>query len=83
MSQLKEGDWTARMIFLHYGVGMHLLSNKWYVGIWGRRLVATVLQPQEEIPPVWKDTVAWARQAVECTPHEENKQKGASEMALG
>ncbi|KAL4869226.1 hypothetical protein BDV12DRAFT_168127 [Aspergillus spectabilis] len=73
MSQLKGGDWTARMIFLHYGVGMHLLSNKWYVGLWGRRLVATVLQPQEEIPPDWKDTVAWARQAVGCTPHEEEK----------
>ncbi len=45
MARLKDGDWTARIIFLHYGVGMHLLSNKWYVGIWGRRLVATVLPP--------------------------------------
>jgi gamma-glutamyltranspeptidase/glutathione hydrolase len=66
MARLKEGDWTARMLFLHYGVGMHLLSNKWYVGIWGRRLVATVLQPGEEIPPSWEETVRWARRAVGC-----------------
>ncbi|KAI9374326.1 hypothetical protein BJX61DRAFT_498713 [Aspergillus egyptiacus] len=66
MSRLKDGDWMARMIFLHYGVGMHLLSNKWYVGIWGRRLVATVVQPHEEIPPIWEETVAWARRAVGC-----------------
>ncbi|KAL3468893.1 hypothetical protein BJX99DRAFT_242537 [Aspergillus californicus] len=65
MAQLQDGDWTARMIFLHYGVGMHLLSNKWYVGVWGRRLVATVLQPQEGIPAVWEETVQWARRAVE------------------
>jgi gamma-glutamyltranspeptidase/glutathione hydrolase len=66
MARLKEGDWTARMLFLHYGVGMHLLSNKWYVGIWGRRLVATVLQPGEKIPPSWEETVRWARRAVGC-----------------
>ncbi|KAL5336041.1 gamma-glutamyltranspeptidase-domain-containing protein [Aspergillus crustosus] len=77
MSQLKDGDWTARIIFLHYGVGMHLLSDKWYVGTWGRRLVATVFQPQEEIPLVWKDTVTWARQAVECSaPHEGDQKPG-------
>ncbi|KAJ0418095.1 gamma-glutamyltranspeptidase-domain-containing protein [Aspergillus carlsbadensis] len=66
MERLKEGDWTARMLFLHYGVGMHLLSNKWYVGTWGRRLVATVLQPGEEIPAPWEETVRWARRAVGC-----------------
>ncbi|KAH1466015.1 hypothetical protein KXX58_005561 [Aspergillus fumigatus] len=26
---LKQGDWIARILFLHYGVGMHLLSDKW------------------------------------------------------
>ncbi|KAL4779043.1 nucleophile aminohydrolase [Aspergillus varians] len=83
MARLKDGDWTARIVFLHYGVGMHLLSDKWYVGIWGRRLVATVLQPQEEIPPVWKETVVWARQAVECTvPYDGEKRREKSEMGI-
>ncbi|GMF90134.1 unnamed protein product [Aspergillus oryzae] len=62
---LKEGDWMARILFLHYGVGMHLLSDRWFVRDWGRRLVSTVLQPLKEIPPEWKETVAWTRQAVD------------------
>ncbi|KAL6230095.1 hypothetical protein BDW75DRAFT_234669 [Aspergillus navahoensis] len=83
MARLQEGDWIARIIFLHYGVGMHLLSNKWYVGTWGRRLVATVLGPEEEIPAVWRDTVLWARRAVAYTvPYDEERQKEKSEMGL-
>ncbi|KAF7170761.1 hypothetical protein CNMCM5623_003301 [Aspergillus felis] len=30
---LKQGDWIARILFLHYGVGMHLLSDKCRHGI--------------------------------------------------
>ncbi|KAF7591308.1 hypothetical protein BBP40_001684 [Aspergillus hancockii] len=62
---LEEGDWMARILFLHYGVGMHLLSDRWFVKDWGRRLVSTVLQPVEEIPAEWEETVAWTRQAVD------------------
>ncbi|KAL2809642.1 nucleophile aminohydrolase [Aspergillus granulosus] len=82
MARLKDGDWTARILFLHYGVGMHLLSNKWYVGIWGRRLVATVFQPGEEIPAPWEETVRWARRAVGCDPVELEIGKEAPKMAL-
>ncbi|KKK14578.1 hypothetical protein ARAM_006311 [Aspergillus rambellii] len=67
MSLLKKGEWVARILFLYYGVGMHLLSEKWYVGVWGRRLVTAVLENLEEIPPAWKETVTWARQAVDST----------------
>ncbi|KAE8389767.1 hypothetical protein BDV23DRAFT_184203 [Aspergillus alliaceus] len=62
---LKSGDWMARILFLHYGVGMHLLSDRWFVKDWGRRLVSTVLQPLKEIPAEWIETVAWTRQAVD------------------
>ncbi|KAL4910820.1 hypothetical protein BDW74DRAFT_141953 [Aspergillus multicolor] len=83
MTRLQEGDWTARITFLHYGVGMHLLSNKWYVGVWGRRLVATVLGPQEEIPAEWTETVLWARKMVSYTvPYDGERQKEKSEMGL-
>ncbi|KAL4938719.1 hypothetical protein BDV06DRAFT_214883 [Aspergillus oleicola] len=81
IARLKEeqDDWIARMLFLHYGVGMHLLSNKWYVGIWGRRLVGTVLQMLEasrEVPDEWKETVGWARRAVAYTvPYDAEKKK--------
>ncbi|KAL3463101.1 gamma-glutamyltranspeptidase-domain-containing protein [Aspergillus heterothallicus] len=81
MAQLKEGDWIARMLFLHYGVGMHLLSSKWYVGIWGRRLVATVLQPGEEIPAPWEETVRWARRAVGCDPAEPEIGENVTKMS--
>ena len=82
----EEDDWIARMLFLHYGVGMHLLSNKWYVGIWGRRLVGTVLQMLEasrEVPDEWKGTVGWARRAVAYTvPYDGERVKEKSEMGL-
>ncbi|RHZ67964.1 gamma-glutamyltransferase family protein [Aspergillus thermomutatus] len=32
---LKQGDWIARILFLHYGVGMHLLSDKCASGLGG------------------------------------------------
>ncbi|GAQ05721.1 gamma-glutamyltranspeptidase 1 [Aspergillus lentulus] len=34
---LKQGDWIARILFLHYGVGMHLLSDKCASGLGGIR----------------------------------------------
>lgn len=32
---LKQGDWIARILFLHYGVGMHLLSDNGTLAIGG------------------------------------------------
>ena len=43
---------------------MHLISDKWFVRDWGRRLVAAILQSLEEVPAEWTDTLAWSRQAV-------------------
>ncbi|RAK99649.1 uncharacterized protein BO80DRAFT_456355 [Aspergillus ibericus CBS 121593] len=60
---LQSGDWVARVLFLHYGVGLHLLSDKWFVRDWGRRLIETVLQSQEDVPSMWTDTIAWTREA--------------------
>ena len=65
LALLQEDDWIARILFLHYGVALHLLSDRWYVGDWGQRLVATVLESVEgEIPPEWIDVVTWTRQTV-------------------
>ncbi|KAE8146225.1 gamma-glutamyltranspeptidase-domain-containing protein [Aspergillus avenaceus] len=71
---LKEGDWMARVLFLHYGVGMHLLSDRWFVKDWGRRLVSTVLQPLKEIPSEWAGTVTWTREAVRKDGQDAEKQ---------
>jgi len=65
LSLLQEDDWMARILFLHYGVGLHLLSDRWYVGDWGRRLVASIIGSLEsEIPPKWVNVVMWARMTV-------------------
>lgn len=62
---LQEDDWLCRILFLHYGVGLHLHSDRWYVGDWGRRLVGAVLESAEdEVPLEWVDVVLWTRQAV-------------------
>ncbi|KAF9883983.1 hypothetical protein FE257_002424 [Aspergillus nanangensis] len=61
---LKEGDWVARILFLHYGVGMHLYSHRWFVKDFGRRVVAAVVEPLEEIPAEWAETIEWTKQAV-------------------
>lgn len=56
----------ARILFLHHGVSMHLISEKWFVRDWGRRLVAAILQSlEEEVPAEWASTLAWSRQAVD------------------
>ncbi|OJJ66759.1 hypothetical protein ASPBRDRAFT_59549 [Aspergillus brasiliensis CBS 101740] len=64
---LKSGDWVGRVLFLHYGVGLHLLSDKWFVRDWGRRLIETVLQSQEDIPSIWTETITWTKEAVSPT----------------
>lgn len=62
---LKSGDWIARILFLHYSVSMHLLSDRWFAVENGRRLVSSFLQRLDGYPPAWADTIAWARRAVE------------------
>jgi hypothetical protein len=66
LSVLQNGAWLARILFLHYGVCMRLLSHRWYVRDWGRQLVIATLEPLEEIPSEWRETVAWIRQAVDA-----------------
>lgn len=64
---LQKGDWTARILFLHYAVGMRLMSNRWYVQDWGRRLVLGTLAQGDEIPPIWQDTLSWMKHGVEIS----------------
>lgn len=63
---VKQGDWMARIMLLFHGLGMHLLSRKWFARGSGRRLVLGVLQPLEgKIPPEWLDITQWIREAVD------------------
>ena len=62
---IQNDDWIARILFLHYGMAMRLLCHRWYVRDWGRRLVLATLEPLDEIPQEWKDTISWIRQAAE------------------
>ncbi|KAJ5717388.1 hypothetical protein N7488_003034 [Penicillium malachiteum] len=61
ISLVRDGDWLARILFLHYASAMRLMCNRWYVRDWGRRLVLATVQPLEEIPAMWIDTISWMR----------------------
>ena len=65
LSLLQEGDWVVRILTLHYGVAMRLLSNRWYVSDFGRRLVRAMLASLDEIPPIWTGTLSWIKYALE------------------
>ena len=65
ISLVQGGDWTARVLFLHYSVAMCLMCNRWYVCDWGRRAVLAILEPLDEIPPQWEQTISWIKQVVE------------------
>ncbi|KAJ6071436.1 hypothetical protein N7499_009450 [Penicillium canescens] len=64
-SLLQNGEWMARILFLHYGLAMRLMCNRWYVRDWGRRLVMATLEPLVEIPQEWNDTIAWIGKAAQ------------------
>ncbi|KAJ5180571.1 hypothetical protein N7492_003781 [Penicillium capsulatum] len=64
LALLQEGDWFARVLFLHYGMAMGLLRNRWYVRDLGRRFVLAVLESIDDIPSIWIDTISWIKQGV-------------------
>ncbi|KAJ5782345.1 hypothetical protein N7457_004119 [Penicillium paradoxum] len=64
-SLLQNGDWMARVLFLHYGIAMRLMCHRWYVRDWGRRLVLATLEQLDNIPQEWEETIAWIRLAAE------------------
>lgn len=64
-SLLQNGDWIARVLFLHYGIAMRLLCHRWYVRDWGRRLVMATLEQLDKIPLEWEDIISWIRRDIE------------------
>lgn len=63
---VKQGEWMARIMLLFHGLGMHMLSRKWFARGSGRRLVLGILQPLEgQVPLEWLDMTRWIREAVE------------------
>ena len=66
---LRSGDWTARVLFLHYGTAMRLMRDRWYVrDYWGHQLVVAILETLHEVPPEWMDTISWIRNTTEGSP---------------
>lgn len=64
LALLQEGDWISRILYLHYGVALRLLGNRWYVRDLGRRLVSAMLESIEEIPSAWSETITWIKSGV-------------------
>jgi hypothetical protein len=67
ISLIQSGDWIARILFLYHCVAMRLLGNRWYVRDWGRQSVLAILDPINEIPPQWAETLSWVKESVEIT----------------
>ena len=65
LTLLQEGNWLAKVLFLHWGLSMRLLCNRWYVRDWGRQLILATLEPFDEIPPKWLDDINWIKRAAE------------------
>lgn len=66
LNLVKQGEWMARIMLLFHGLGMHLLSRRWFARGSGRRLVLGILQPLEgQVPLEWLDMTRWIREAVE------------------
>lgn len=65
LALLQEGDWIARILFLHYAMAMHLIRNRWYVRDLGCRLAVAMLKSIEEIPSTWAETISWIKRDIE------------------
>lgn len=55
----------ARILLLHYGVAMYLLVDKWRVDDWRQWLVVAFLQPVDDVPEIWQETVVEIKHAID------------------
>lgn len=63
-----RGYYIAQVIFMFYGITLHLDSDKWYVSKAGKQLVSSVLEhmgAEREIPSEWMEIIQWIRQFVD------------------
>jgi hypothetical protein len=63
LSLSEGGDTMARILFIHYGVVLHLGSDRWFVGNSGKRLVMDIA-PLIEGDGEWEHVLRWAKMSV-------------------
>jgi hypothetical protein len=68
ISFLEHRTTMALLLFLHYGVVLHLITGKWHARGAGRRLVASLLPALKglggEEGEMWREVVEWGKRSV-------------------
>ena len=57
----------AKLFFVHYGVALHLLTDRWFAKDSGKRLVRALLPSfgtDDKESVEWVDTIQWAKRSV-------------------
>lgn len=67
--RLNQRQPIALLIFAHFGVLLHGLTNYWFFHGWGQAIVAAV---DELLGDYWSDWMQWPRDAVKLE-HERNE----------
>lgn len=63
-SLFEEQDPLANLCFLHYGVALHLLTERWFAKDAGRRLVRALQSSFDNPDPQWVEMIEWAKTSV-------------------
>lgn len=63
-SLLEQNDTLACLLFVHYGMVLHLLSNWWFTRDAGKRLIRALLPYCSAVDKSWRDTIEWAKRSV-------------------
>jgi hypothetical protein len=61
---LEQEDPMAKLIFVHYGVALHLLTDRWFAKDAGKRLVRDLLRSFGTADQQWVDAIEWAKKSV-------------------
>jgi len=61
---LEQDDPMAKLFFVHYGVALHLLTDRWFAKDAGKRLVRALLPSFDTAEQKWVDATEWAKRSV-------------------
>ncbi|OJJ94601.1 hypothetical protein ASPACDRAFT_1860814 [Aspergillus aculeatus ATCC 16872] len=63
-----QGEWTAHILLMFYGLTLHLDSHVWFISGAGKQLISSVLsrmRAESDTPPEWAEMVCWVRRVID------------------
>lgn len=66
--RLKNREPMAQLIFVHWGILLHELRDRWWARDFGSSLVHSLSTELRRVGPHWVDATAWARSEVGLEP---------------